>query len=473
MAGSASLGLALLLPAAQAPAAEPAPEAVTLSHGQFGDVRLFRPRGAVQEFVLLLSEGDALSAGERQLATTMAATGALVAGVAWPPFYRGVEARGATCVNAVGDLDNLARYVQAYEKLPTYITPVLAGSGSGASFAYSLFAQAPSGIFTSALTLGFCPKLAVKAPPCAVNAMRWRAAADGNGFELQTPAALTGPWIAVQSPSSTCAGVDAQAFIAAVPQATWIPSMQAPSASAAPVGGTDATAVPTEFKAGYARLASQRVSLGAPPTQLADLPVVEVPSTASADKAGKRFAVMVSGDGGWAGIDKGIGAALAKEGVPVVGLDSLRYFWSARTPQGLATDLDRLIRFYAARWKKSEVILIGYSQGADVLPFAVNRLPERTRNGVKLVALLGPGQKASFEFHLSNWIGPSGDKPIAPEALKLLAAGTLCIYGAGEKDSLCPELAPQSARVQMLTGGHHFGGDYDGLATRILEAAPR
>jgi type IV secretory pathway VirJ component len=164
---------------------------------------------------------------------------------------------------------------------------------------------------------------------------------------------------------------------------------------------------------------------------------------------------------------------LVQRGVPVVGFDSLRYFWSPRTPEGLASDLDRVIRYYAARWKRKEVILIGYSQGADVLPFAFNRLPARTRSSVRLTALLGLGQKASFEFHLSNWIGPSGDKPIAPEAAKLAAVRTLCIYGQDERDSLCPQLAPGHVQAVPLAGGHHFGGEYDALAARILDAIPK
>jgi type IV secretory pathway VirJ component len=43
--------------------------------------------------------------------------------------------------------------------------------------------------------------------------------------------------------------------------------------------------------------------------------------------------VLISGDGGWASIDKGIAKALVARGVPVAGLDSLRYFWSERTPR--------------------------------------------------------------------------------------------------------------------------------------------
>jgi len=38
-----------------------------------------------------------------------------------------------------------------------------------------------------------------------------------------------------------------------------------------------------------------------------------------------------------------------------------------------------MIRYYLAHLAKKRVLLIGYSQGADVLPFAVNRLPAATR----------------------------------------------------------------------------------------------
>jgi type IV secretory pathway VirJ component len=45
----------------------------------------------------------------------------------------------------------------------------------------------------------------------------------------------------------------------------------------------------------------------------------------------------------------------------------------------------------------------------------------------------------------------------------------LCIYGADEKDSLCPVLAPASAEAHVMTGGHHFDGAYGELASVILE----
>jgi type IV secretory pathway VirJ component len=192
-----------------------------------------------------------------------------------------------------------------------------------------------------------------------------------------------------------------------------------------------------------------------------------------AHRAAGRFAILLSGDGGWAGISQGIAAALARGGIPVAGFDSLRYFWTARTPQRVADDLDRLIRYYAAHWQRDDVLLIGYSQGADVLPFALNRLPAatpRARGGRR--TLLALGQKASFEFHVANWIGPSGDHPIEPEASRLDAARTLCIYGTAERDSPCPRLAPNHVQAIALPGGHHFGGDYDRLADLIVSQLP-
>ena len=119
----------------------------------------------------------------------------------------------------------------------------------------------------------------------------------------------------------------------------------------------------------------------------------------------------MSGDGGWAGLDKEVAQALAAHGIPVVGLDSLRYFWNARTPDGLAADTDRMIRYYLAHLDKQRVLLIGYSQGADVLPFAVNRLPPATRARVALTALMGMSEHALFEFHVSSWISDDNSGP--------------------------------------------------------------
>jgi type IV secretory pathway VirJ component len=224
--------------------------------------------------------------------------------------------------------------------------------------------------------------------------------------------------------------------------------------------------------AAYDRLAAaNRPSLPPPPANLAGLPLVEVPATgaATSEAAKDTFAILLSGDGGWAGLDKDVAATLAGHGIAVVGFDSLRYFWSKRTPQGLASDLDRIVRYYAAHWKRRRVVLVGYSQGANVLPAAFNRLPEPSRGMVAQLVLIGLEHKAAWQFHISNWIGaPADAKPILPEATKLSAAKTLCLYGDGDNDALCPLLPAESVTAEEMPGGHHFNGAYDDLAEKIL-----
>jgi type IV secretory pathway VirJ component len=203
---------------------------------------------------------------------------------------------------------------------------------------------------------------------------------------------------------------------------------------------------------------------------LSDLPVVEVPARGAAPS--DAFAIIMSGDGGWAGLDQDVAAALSANGIPVVGLDSLRYYWTARTPEGLATDTDRLIRYYLAHLDKQRVLLIGYSQGADVLPFAVNRLPEATRAHVALAAVMGMSEHALFEFHLTSWVSDDNSGPATmPEINRIAGIPVLCIYGVDENDSLCPKLDPEKFKIVKLKGGHHFDGDYANLARQILAAA--
>jgi len=67
------------------------------------------------------------------------------------------------------------------------------------------------------------------------------------------------------------------------------------------------------------------------------------------------------------GLDKGVSAVLAKHNIPIVGWDSLKYFWSRRNPEGASRDLDRLLRTYSRAWAGGHVLLIGYFAGRRYL----------------------------------------------------------------------------------------------------------
>ena len=204
---------------------------------------------------------------------------------------------------------------------------------------------------------------------------------------------------------------------------------------------------------------------------LAGLPLVEMPAAGQAS----QFAVIYSGDGGWRDLDKSIGEYLVDHGTPVVGVDSLRYFWHEKTPAAIAADLAKITAHYVERWQTADVLLVGYSFGADILPFAVSRLPANERARVRQVSLLGLSPQAAFEIAVTGWLGEreSDTQPVLPQLLQLDLSRVQCFYGEEEELTLCRDPALAGAERIRTKGGHHFDGDYEALARRILDGAER
>ena len=199
--------------------------------------------------------------------------------------------------------------------------------------------------------------------------------------------------------------------------------------------------------------------------------IVELPAEAAHD----TMAIMISGDGGWRDLDRSVAKVLQQEGVPTVGLDSLRWFWTERTPEETAKELARLIDVYTRRWNVGHVILAGYSFGAGVLPDAYGELPAEPRAKVAQLSLLGLAETADWQITVSGWLGSaSGDaRPVGPALAELPPALVQCFYGREETDSACPALAGHGAEVVATKGGHHFDGDYRALAGDILDGLAR
>ncbi|HEV7426695.1 MAG TPA: AcvB/VirJ family lysyl-phosphatidylglycerol hydrolase [Thermoanaerobaculia bacterium] len=202
------------------------------------------------------------------------------------------------------------------------------------------------------------------------------------------------------------------------------------------------------------------------------LPVVTLGAKVPSD----RFAVMITGDGGWRRIDQKITDRLRAAGIPIVGFVASDYYRTRRSPDESACALERVIRYYKIQWRKSKVILIGYSRGADVLPFMASRLPRDLRESTQLIALLGLEPTIDFKYSpawsLAAYLHKEPQFEVKPEVDKLRGQNVLCIFGAKEKDSLCHVLDPRAFKIVAEPGGHHFAGKYRDIADVILiEAA--
>jgi type IV secretory pathway VirJ component len=208
--------------------------------------------------------------------------------------------------------------------------------------------------------------------------------------------------------------------------------------------------VPIASTAGRSR---RRISLGFPPYR------------PEYGLGGSTLALMMSGDGGWAAIDKDIARTLSDSGVPVVGLDSKSYLGTRRTPEEVAADIDQVLRYYLKAWNRQRIILVGYSRGAVIAPFIVNRLPADLRKRISLVAMLGLGLHAGFHVSLRDMLATTTnpkDQPVEPEIRELASAGVamLCIYGIEEHESFCRD-GPEGLMQRIAKdGAHHFDGDH-------------
>jgi len=458
-------------PATSRATAPPLGHAARLSHGRFHDFPVYTPPGTPTSFALFLSGDEGWTPIVDTMARQLVQQGAMVVGIDWPKFKAVLDADAAQCVFPDGDLENLSHFVQAYFHAPNYLPPILVGLSSGGTFAYAMLAQAPRNTFAAALTLGFCPNLDLDKPLCKGTALQSVRSTQSRGTDFLPAKLLGNPWVDLQSGAGgTCPAAAARDFMSQVRGA---------AAVLLPKAGPGFASLPgwvPQYIAAYNKLSTENPTtrVAPPPASLSDLPVIEIPAQSPAAAGGPAtgsdaFAIIMSGDGGWAGLDQDVAGALSTQGIPVVGLDSLRYYWTARTPAGLAADTDRLIRYYLAHFNKRRVMLIGYSQGADVLPFAVNRLSPDTRSRLALTAVMGMSEHALFEFHLTNWVSDDNSGlATLPEINRITGVPVLCIYGEDENDSLCPKLDPKKFTVVKLKGGHHFDGDYAGLARQIL-----
>ncbi|MBV6418345.1 MAG: hypothetical protein CMLOHMNK_03163 [Steroidobacteraceae bacterium] len=466
------LVLALVALAGVAHADPPAVEHFAM--GRFGDVTVYRPAAKPKGVVLFISGDGGWHLGVVGMAKHLVDAGDVVVGIDVRRYRTAINAPTVDCRYYAADFEELAHAVQRRLALDEYHVPILAGYSSGATLAYAVMVQSPRGTWAGVFTFGFCPDLDFVQRPCRGSGLEFDmqgTAAKPKGLVYRPAAGNTTPWFLLQGEiDQVCEPAATRRFAAATGHATLV--------SLPGVGhgfGVERHWLP-QFLQVRQDLESPPKAVAPTPNALA-LPLHEVPAArvGAAAPRGARdtLAVLLTGDGGWAGLDQDVSAALAARGIPVVALNSLKYFWHARTPDEAARDLLHIVQVYGAKWARHDVLLIGYSFGADVLPFLYRRLPAEVQDRVRSISLLGLSDNATFEFHLSDWIpGNSGDGyPTVPEIAALRGARVLCLYGADEKHTACPSLHGPAVHVEELAGGHHFDGDYAALAQRIIDYA--
>jgi type IV secretory pathway VirJ component len=436
--------------------AAPKPRTETLDYGLFGTLHLTRPKADAPPTVLFFSDREGWSARQDQLAASLADNGAFVVGFDLPTYLKKLATISGKCSYPAGHVEEVAHWIERHEGFATYTVPLVVGDGAGATFAYALTAQAPAGTFAALMTLGWDGAFRLPKEFCPGDAGAMTAA-DASGARVVPVQHLPLTWI----PKPFASGARVGDLLADVRVgADAIGALMPALASSDSVGAT--------FARWRRREDSARAAV---PDDLADLPITDIPPTKG---DAHRIAIIITGDGGWAGLDRGVADALNADGVRVIGFSTLKFFWHKQTPDAAAEAITRIVEHYGKQYPDARFVLIGYSFGASLVPVVANRMPDDARARVDGGVMISPDDEAVFEIHVGDWFGSTHHDEAIPLGPELAASKIplVCVHGAEEDDSYCLKPQPSIVRPVALAGGHHYEGNYAALGDLIVKNLP-
>ena len=233
--------------------------------GRYGDVTLTKPDGPLRGFVVLYSQASGWSAADQETADALAKAGAMTVGVDTARYATNLAAKKERCHQLVGDAEALSHQLERQSQSSHYFAPIVAGTGQGATLAMHVLEQAPSNTVAGAVSVDADHALDTRFEPCPP---------DPTVIRDKVP------------------GFVEKATTGSSADRTRLVSLLTPHLETVSTSDDD----------------------------VSDLPLVELPAA----HPNGLMAIVISGDGGWRDLDKTIAQALQKDGVSVVGWDSLR-----------------------------------------------------------------------------------------------------------------------------------------------------
>ena len=448
----------------------------SLKYGSFGKVFIYKPKTAPDAIVLFVSGDGGWNTGPIKMGSHLVDQGAMVVGINISKYLINKMNEHEKCYYPAGDFEELSLFLQKKYKFRNYLKPILMGYSSGATLVYGILAQAPANTFKGAISMGFCSDIATVEPLCTNNQLKQHELKPGSPIRYLEPSdKLSAPFIIINGlDDAVCSYNSALEFMKKVNNGEVIGIPKAGHGMS-----VEKNYLPhliyaynkVKNSASYAETISaqnQPAALQQPQKLTTDLPLVIKPCSKSDTLP---MLVFMSGDGGWTSFDEGVAEKLVEKGIPVVGIDSQKYFWQPRTPLETAAELTKVLYHYMTAWNKKSFVLCGYSFGADVIPFMLTRLPGDLKSMLKSAVMMSPDPKADFEIHVADMLsfGSSSDKYDVLTELKKSAFGhAVCIFGKDE-DSETPKLFREAgATIRLLPGSHHYDNDFEAITNEII-----
>jgi type IV secretory pathway VirJ component len=184
----------------------------------------------------------------------------------------------------------------------------------------------------------------------------------------------------------------------------------------------------------------------------------------------KALVFYISGDGGFNKFSSSFMQSLNKAGYAIIGLNAKSYFWSRKKPQEAAAAIEEAINESNREWGRKNIVLIGYSFGADVSPFMLTHFSAALSNKVNHLILLSPSTKTDFEIHVLQMFGLGKDEgQSVPGEINKISKQVTIIVGDDENEFPFDQLTIKNKQVIKMKGGHHYDGDVDALSKQVIQ----
>ena len=449
----------------------------SLKYGSFGKVYIYKPAPAPESLVLFVSGDGGWNQLPENLSRKLADQNAMVVGINISHYLTRKMAENQKCYYPAGDFEELSLYLQKKYKFRNYFKPILMGYSSGATLVYGILAQAPANTFKGAIAMGFCPDIATVVPLCTTAALKQHPTKPGGPIWMLEPSdKLTAPFIVINGlDDKVCNYQNTVSFMKKVNTGEMIGIPKAGHGMS--VEKNYYSNLVNAYKkiknaASYPELmAAKKTPAAQAPAQKPEssLPLVVLPASKSSNEP---LLFFISGDGGWTSFDQSVCEKVVARGVPVVGLDAQKYFWQARTPDETAAEINKVLRYYLAAWKKKSFILCGYSFGADIMPYLATRLHPEVSPLLRNMVMMSPDPKGDFEIHVADMLsfGNSHDTyDVLAELRKSKGhVHAVCIFGSEEDSQPARPFEAAGARIRIPPGQQHYDNDYDAVAREIL-----
>jgi len=197
-----------------------------------------------------------------------------------------------------------------------------------------------------------------------------------------------------------------------------------------------------------------------------DLPVKEW----NAGTHDKPLLFYISGDGGMNSFSTSLCEDLNNKGFDVAALNARSYFWDKRAPGETAAAVNNFLKNKLNGRKNQQIVMIGYSFGADVLPFILNRLPKETDDKVLVSFLMASSGSTDFQIHWADIFGSNTKRSmdVVSEINKLTDEKVVIISGSDDRTLAINKITLKRFTREVLPGGHHFDGDTGQIAKVII-----